>query len=191
MTGISYVSLESDLDFLTEQRASEKISVGFDSTRSEMLFARKILLVEGPGDRIAALIVAQMLGKDPDAENLSIISCGGKTTIPFFARTCNALDIPFLVLHDDDLYEPSQDADAETEAKERGEYARAIRENEAIVAAVDDQSKIFVIQPSLETSLGIGRQASNKPRRVMEELENLELSEIPMSLRNAVEQLFG
>jgi hypothetical protein len=96
-----------------------------------------------------------------------------------------------LVLHDDDLFEESRDSSSANESRDRHEYDRAIKENRAIADSVDDESKIFVIHPSLESSLGIGRHASNKPKRVMEELGNLDLDEIPPSLREAVEQMFS
>lgn len=40
-----------------------------------MLFARKALLVEGPGDRLAARIVAEKIGLDLDAEDLAVVVC--------------------------------------------------------------------------------------------------------------------
>jgi predicted ATP-dependent endonuclease of OLD family len=51
--------------------------------------------------------MAKHLPVDLDAENLSVIACGGKTAIPYHARLCRALGIPVCVLFDDDtLPEP-------------------------------------------------------------------------------------
>lgn len=188
MTSINFISSGSDVAFLDKQRSAQKIGIRFDATTSEILFARKALLVEGPGDRLAACLVAQALGEDPDAEDLAVVACGAKTSIPFFARTCKALGIPFVVLHDEDIY--SETGDEDNVKKLRAENARAHKENAEITEAVGDASRIFTITPSLESCLGIGRWASDKPKRVVESLSALSLEQIPEELRLAVEELF-
>jgi predicted ATP-dependent endonuclease of OLD family len=96
---------EDDQTFLDEQLAKEKLSQYLDAQTGELLFATGVLLVEGHGDRLAVKEVAEKLSIDLDAEGLSVIDCGGKNAIPFFARLCRSLRIPFVVLHDLDIYE--------------------------------------------------------------------------------------
>lgn len=187
-TRINFISADSDISYLDKQRRAQKIGIRFDTTASEVLFARKALLVEGPGDRLAACLVAELLGEDPDAEDLAIVACGAKTSIPFFARTCKALGIPFVVLHDEDIYSETGDEDKDKKLKE--ENNRACKENAEINEAVGDPSKIFILKPNLEACLGIGRWASDKPKRVVESLSTLSLEQMPEGLRLAVEELF-
>lgn len=188
MTTVRHVSSRSDIDYLDEQRKAQKLGIRFDATTSELLFARKAMLVEGPGDRIAACMVAEALGEDPDAEDFAIVACGAKSAIPFFARTCRALRIPFVVLHDSDLYE--EVGDEEKVQKIREDNAVAEKENSEILAAVEDEASIFILQPSLEGCLGIGRNAPDKPKRVVEALASQQMEEHPVQLIEAVQALF-
>jgi putative ATP-dependent endonuclease of the OLD family len=83
--------------------------LGFTAMRSKLFFARKVLLVEGDADQLAASEVARRLGHDVDAEDLAILNCGGKSGIPFFARLCRALGVPFVALFDDDIWPTPND----------------------------------------------------------------------------------
>lgn len=189
MTRVNYISSDSDREYLDKQRSAQKIGIRLDATTSEILFARKALLVEGPGDRIAACLVADVIGEDPDAEDLAVVACGAKTSIPFFARICKALGIPFVVLHDEDVYPETGDED--TVKKLKNENARAQKENAEIASAVGDAVPVFILKPSLESCLGIGRWASDKPKRVVEALTALSVEQMPKGLRLAVEELFS
>lgn len=189
MSSASYVSREGDLEFLRKQRDAQKLATGFDPARGELLFARRALLVEGPGDRLAILLVAERLGFDLDAEDLAVVVCGAKSAIPFFSRICSALEIPFWVLHDEDIL--PDEGDDEQRAKIRLQNAQAKRENQEIRNVVEDAGKIFMLVPSLEGCLGIGRGAAEKPRRVVEALQAIDTAELPGPLRAAVDGLMA
>jgi hypothetical protein len=131
-------------------------------------------------------LVAQRLNKDLDAENLAVIDCGAKTAIPFIARTCSALGIPLLALHDEDIY--PEEGNEEGRRKIREQNADAEKENADIRAAVA-ADRLFVMQPSLEGALGIGRWAEQKPRRVLEAVRGLPTEKLPAPLVAAVEAL--
>ena len=55
-----------------------------------------------------------------------------------------------------------------------------------ILDAVGDPKRLFVAKPSLEELLGIGRAARDKPLRVAEKLEGMELAAVPGPLVAAV-----
>jgi putative ATP-dependent endonuclease of OLD family len=166
-TMASAVTEPDDVAFLRDRRDAQKM-LGFTGTRSELLFARRALLVEGPGDELAARRVAELLGHDIDAEDLAIVGCGGKSGIPLIARLCQALTIACWVLHDEDLY--TEAADPERASRMREQNAQEAAANRAIAAAVANADRVFTLKPSLEAELGIGRSATDKPRRVAEEL---------------------
>lgn len=67
----------------------------------------------------------------------------------------------------------------------------AAKLNTEIASLVGDPSHIFLMRPSLEAQLGIGRTAPDKPRRVVEALENQSLTDIPSDLVDAVLALFA
>lgn len=177
---------KAHVPFLEKQRKGQKMEA-LDATRSEVLFARRALLVEGVGDKLAAQLVAQALGHDIDAEDLAIVSCESKSTLPFFIRICQALSIPYVVLHDEDIYPESDSADPE---KTRKENTQAAAENQALRELIADNNQVFVMKPSLEQELGISRNAREKPRKIVEAIQKQELSALPVNLKAAVGKLF-
>ncbi len=183
---VSFVRPESEAE-LKEARDRFKLGGKFDIGRNEVLFASRALLVEGYGDRIAALMIAEKLNLDPDAEGVSIIDCGGKAGIELVVRVCRALEIPFVVLHDEDVW-PTEDSDDPKQRQKQVEENEAEeKKNERIKNAVGQDGIVFVISPSLENALGISRNASDKPRRVAEEITKLALDKVPEELQPLIE----
>jgi len=86
------LAVEPDFRLLTE----------FDAERSELFLARAALLVEGATEKLVFPLVFRALGHDPDREGVTIVECGGKSNIPFFASVCEAAGIPFVAVHDRD-----------------------------------------------------------------------------------------
>lgn len=185
-TRVSYVpeQQKSDLD---AARDAFKLGGKFDTTRNEVLFASNALLVEGYGDRIAALMLAEKVGVDLDGEAIAVVDCGGKTGIELVVRVCRALEIPFSVVHDEDVWPLDAHADEETRRKLTEENEAEKRKNQRIQDAVGNAGSLYVIKPSLEAALGIGRTASDKPRRIAEALNNINVNQPPEALRPFVE----
>jgi hypothetical protein len=185
--GCSQVCRIDDLDdqtFLDEQLASEKLAQYIDAQTGELLFATGVLLVEGHGDRLAVKEVAEKLSVDLDAEGLSVVECGGKNAIPFFARLCRSLQIPFVILHDLDIYEG--DSLPEWQRKEN---ERAPTVNSLIAEAAGADVGIYKVVPNLEHALGVGRGASDKPRLVLAATKERALDDLPKQLVKAVRGL--
>jgi putative ATP-dependent endonuclease of the OLD family len=57
-----------------------------DSHRSEMFFARRVILVEGYTERVAFPLVFKAKGVDINREGISIVECQGKMKIPLFVK---------------------------------------------------------------------------------------------------------
>jgi len=74
----------------------------FDAERSELLLARAAVLVEGRTEKLVFPFLFRALGYDADAEGISIVECGGKPNIVVIAEVCNAVGLPYLVVHDRD-----------------------------------------------------------------------------------------
>jgi hypothetical protein len=128
-------------------------------------------------------LVAEKLELDVDAEGVGIVDCGGKNGIPLVARVCASLEIPFAVLHDDDIW-PLESSENKTKQEEENRAAEA--DNRIISDAVGKRGPLFVAKPTLEAMLGIGRSAKDKPLKVVEKMRDMELSEIPPPLVDAV-----
>jgi hypothetical protein len=120
---------------------------------------------------------------DLDGEGLSVVACGSKNAIPFFVRFCMVLGIEFPVMHDQHVYESSHPL-----AQKNAEQERT---NSTISTAMRGRGHPFLLQPTLEESLGVGRQASNKSRRVLETVRAMPPELIPEPIISAVKQLAG
>ena len=68
--------------------------------RSEIFFAKKVILVEGQTDKIVLSYLAKNLGIFN--YDYSIVECGSKSSIPQFIRLLNAFHIPYVVVYDKD-----------------------------------------------------------------------------------------
>jgi putative ATP-dependent endonuclease of OLD family len=120
-----------------DQKATLRMQTAVNVARAEMLFARRILLVEGDTELVALPFVFQQLGIDADREGITVVHCDGKEGIPFFAKIATAFDIPFVVLADiDDPTKPTQ--------------AKAT----AALQAVCPMDRLFLLKPDFESECG-------------------------------------
>ncbi len=81
---------------------------------NELFFAKNVILVEGPEDKIAVTETSKKLKKVVnrlEEKDVTIIVAGGKESIPFFARVLNAFKIDYAVLHDLDIITGMSDDD--------------------------------------------------------------------------------
>jgi putative ATP-dependent endonuclease of OLD family len=177
-TDVRYVR-QIDYALLEQARNALKIGGKFDTSRNEVLFARGALLVEGYGDRLAAAFAAEKMGLDVDAEGLAIVDCSAKTGIDLVVRVCKALGIPFVVLHDEDIWPIDPAWPEERRKRQRDENDVERQRNEALRDVIGNEGYCCVISPTLEHLLSIGRNASDKPRRVLEALRALDFAELP------------
>ncbi|MBA4025481.1 MAG: ATP-dependent endonuclease [Gordonia sp.] len=72
-----------------------------DATRSELVFARRVLLVEGVAEQLMIPALARTIGVDMDEVGISVCAIGG-THFAAYIKLCRALGIPWAVLTDGD-----------------------------------------------------------------------------------------
>ncbi len=72
-----------------------------DATRSEMMFARKVLLVEGFAEQALIPELAASLQIDLDSEGISVCAIHG-THFDVYARLLTALNVPWAIITDGD-----------------------------------------------------------------------------------------
>lgn len=73
-----------------------------DATRAELVFARRVLLVEGFAEQVLMPRFAQALGMDLDKLGISVCAVHG-THFASYIQFCEALDIPWAVFTDGDI----------------------------------------------------------------------------------------
>lgn len=100
---IAFAALEADLG----ERAWEDIARYLDVTRSEMVFARKVLLVEGLAEQLLVGPMAAHEGIDLDAAGITVCAIGGVHFEPY-VRFLRALGTPHAVITDGDPRGPKQ-----------------------------------------------------------------------------------
>ena len=145
-----------------------RLAAEFDHERSEMFFARAVVLVEGQTERLSLPFIFRALGHDPDAEGVAIVEVGGKANLPLAARLLDELGIPFVVVFDADRGEASAVLDAQIRREANG--APVIRlepDFEAAAGLRSHDEKVFhawqrfagagaeVIPPALANIVGV------------------------------------
>lgn len=186
-TKVQAVKKPKDIEWLTERREAQKL-LTLTTARSEVFFAKRVLLVEGSADVLAVRSLAQALGHNLDGEDLAVVECSGKSGIAFIGRICKALGIPALAMHDEDLHEPAEGSELLSAQRKENEREKKVN---AEIAEVFESAEIFRHRPSLEAELDIGRNAKDKPRRVAETLTSLAAPDYPPQLIAAVEGLLS
>jgi len=68
--------------------------------KSEMFFARKIVLVEGPCEKHCYPVIARRLGIFN--HSVTLVDCGGNKSIQLYQELLNAFQLPYLVVTDED-----------------------------------------------------------------------------------------
>jgi len=83
-----------------------KTASKFDEELNEVFFANKVILVEGPEDKIACKLAFERLGVELDKHNISVIDCGGNTGIRPMVEILQSFNIDTYVLMDEDPGNP-------------------------------------------------------------------------------------
>lgn len=94
---VAYAAADADL---TEQEWSD-IDRYLDATRSELVFGRRVLLVEGVAEQLMVPSLARTIDMDLDELGISVCAIGG-THFAAYIKLCTALGIPWAVLTDGD-----------------------------------------------------------------------------------------
>ncbi len=138
----------SAFDGLTDKKIFKGLTQ-LNSDINELFFAKKVILVEGPEDKVAITETLKKQGKLKNRSeelDITVIVAGGKSAIPFFTRVMNAFSIAFTVLHDLDITEEMPQPDKDTNKKTND----SIKE-------LAGESKIVTFPVKLENSLGVDK----------------------------------
>jgi putative ATP-dependent endonuclease of the OLD family len=102
-SSVAFAAVNADLG----NRAWQDIARYMDVTRSELVFARKVLLVEGLAEQLLLVPMASHRDLDLDAEGITICAIGGVHFEPY-VRFLRALGTPYAVITDGDPRGPRQ-----------------------------------------------------------------------------------
>ena len=156
-----------------DERTALRAAMDFHPTVAEAFFAKKAVLVEGDSElaifKHSSKIHEKMGISDENHNSTTIVSCGGKWTIPALARVMNAFQISFRIIHDRD-----RQGRSETELA----AAHAIdphKANEKIFSAAGN-SPILVVDDTLENVLwpqAANVSSSDKPFKAWRKIKEI------------------
>lgn len=155
-----------------------KLLTQFDSTKNELFFARKVLLVEGPTERFSLPYILRLKSVDINAAGISIVDTGSKENLEFFVKILKGFSIPLVVLHDEDR-----------NANNYVTYHNGVNGlNAKIQNAVGVPSLVFRMDPDFEGIFGL---PNKDMREAIEKLKNLGEEEIPGVVNDAIDRLIS
>jgi putative ATP-dependent endonuclease of OLD family len=157
---------------LTGSKAdSLKTERKLDTSRQEMFFAKKVVLVEGPDDKQVLARAFELKGVDVDREGISIVDCGGKPNIPAFAKIISHYKLPSMVVCDKDMGKTTGDG--------------LTKEIETCLAGI---GMVFVLDPDLEGVFNLSnKQSIIDWQNLLDTLKDF--ASLPQTVQEAVRSL--
>ncbi|NEW79033.1 MAG: AAA family ATPase [Gelidibacter sp.] len=178
--GTKVLQYVNDIFENSEEIKSFNLSYWINPERSELFFAKKVILVEGQTDKTILPFIAKRL--NVFKYDYTIIDCGGKDSIHLYINLLNKFKIKYLVVYDKDNHiEKSTQKIADSNAK-----------NIIIENAIDiNFGKSIVLENDIEEEIGLRNSGGrNKAHKALSYVVSNEfvLSE---SLENKIKIIFG
>lgn len=138
--------------FTGDKKKDFNLSYWINPDRSELFFAKRVILVEGPTDKTIIPLLAKTI--HIFRYEYTLVDCGSKSAIPLYIRLLNKFSIPYIAVYDNDhqSHKNQQAIDA------------ANRDSAAIETEIDRSigTSIFFIN-DIEEEIGIIAGEKNKP----------------------------
>jgi len=127
--------------------------------RSELFFAKKVVLLEGPTDKTVIPLLAKSAGVY--RHDYTLIDCGSKDAMPQYINLLNYFSIPYVVVYDKDHQEgKNSDAIADADASSaRIERSISTHLGESVILTND-----------IEEELGMPAGNKNKPYKALQHI---------------------
>lgn len=130
--------------------------------RSELFFAKKVILVEGSTDKTIIPFLAKSI--DVFKYDYSLIDCGGKSCIKNYIQLLNCFNIPYIVVYDKDHQEYKRE-DAKNKADQQSREIE-VKINRGIGSTI-------ILVNDIEEEIGISEEGDkNKPYKALIHVNN-------------------
>lgn len=150
-TGTQICQCTDDI-FTGDKKKDFNLSYWINPDRSELFFAKRVLLVEGPTDKTLIPLLAKQLCVFRFDHTL--VDCGSKDNIPLYCKLLNKFKIPYTAVYDKD-HQASKNANG---------IASADRSSALIEAAIDETiGTSIVFANDIEEEVGITADEKSKP----------------------------
>ncbi|MFT3910935.1 MAG: AAA family ATPase [Ferruginibacter sp.] len=166
--------------FGENESANFKLIYWLNPERSELFFANKIILSEGPTDKTIIPKLAKMVGVFK--YDYTVIECGGKDSMKLYIKLLNSFKLPYVAVYDKD-HQAYKDQNAK---------ASADTSSKAIEDSLDKNiGKSIILINDIEEEIGIvERNDKNKPYVALTTISNAAFT-ISESLANKVKEIYG
>ncbi|MCY4043034.1 MAG: ATP-dependent endonuclease, partial [Candidatus Dadabacteria bacterium] len=158
--------------------------------RGEMLFARRVVFVEGETEKVLFPYLADKLGCH--SEDVSLIDCGSKHNLPLYAKIAEAFKLDYMVIHDEDpLPETIPEEWGEDKIREK---RHLFQFNEVIQGVVGESRKVVVLSPDFEGFSGVSNTQAKKKGKALAALDHfkdIDADDIPQNLKDVVHRIYG
>jgi putative ATP-dependent endonuclease of OLD family len=104
---------------MNEEWRREKLRQALDAERSELFFARRLVIVEGDTERLSLPEFARKLGLDIDSAAATVVEVGGKRNLIDIADLSISFGIPTGIIYDKDSGDFRNNTDEEAEYNKR------------------------------------------------------------------------
>ena len=169
-------------DNIEERKKRFRLGEWINPYRGELLFAKRVIFVEGETERVILPYIAKRLGIFN--ADVSIIDCGSKHNLPFYIAIAKAFEIPYVVVHDVD---PVPIEWSEDKVKQK---KRTFALNNELQQLVEQPlGKIEQVNPDFETVSCVSKTQGDKkgkPLAALEHFEDKSPNDIPDRLKSIV-----
>jgi predicted ATP-dependent endonuclease of OLD family len=186
----TWVRKPAKVDLAATERQALRLMTEFDAQRNELFFAKRVMFVEGMTEKMALPLAFRALGVDVNREGVSIVECGGKTKVPLFIRVAAALEIPYVVLADDDIREIKEEW-GETRRRQEEERNRKHRQWNSELAKLADADRLFFLKPDFEHELGLPESEDEKIDNALKRFAAAQGTDVPACLKIPIERLMA
>lgn len=165
--------------FTGDNRKDFNLSYWVNPDRSELFFAKKVLLVEGPTEKTVISYLAQKL--NIFKHEYTVIDCGSKNNIPAYCGLLNKFSIPYIAMYDQD--------------HQAGKLQPAIDSANTATQAIEDVvdaniGSTIVLVNDIEEELNMPAGSGRKPYTALEFISD-ESFIIPQELRAKIATLYA
>lgn len=138
--------------FTGDAKKDFNLSYWINPDRSEMFFAKKVVLVEGPTDKTCIPLLAKRLGVF--RYDYTLVDCGSKDNLPLYMQLLSKFRIPYIAIYDVD-HQAHKDVNA---------IVSADVSTARVLAAIDPVIGSAVpLVNDIEEELGMVAGSKNKP----------------------------
>ncbi len=184
--------LQSDADLFDgdgNEDRKKRFNLGhwINPDRAELFFAKHVIFVEGPTEKVVLPYLAEKLGLFD--VGVSIVDCGSKFNLGVYMELAGSFEIPHSVVHDEDPIKEGLEGDKLESAR------RAYAVNQELEEISQRTGSILeVIRPDFEGLFGISRtqgKKMGKPLAAIDHFERLSIDQYPQEAIDLVQRLYG